>query len=230
NEEQVEHSQEPQKLHIVEILDFLFQLSSLEMGQAYLVESLTHAQRQMLADLREFGLTFQQRGSNKFYPTRLVTVLSSLHSGSGATPLSNVGIGATSLDVDATQLPTSTGFIILETNYMRHHWSGTSVIDSPLQTSILSLFVEMHSRFPNLITGRITRDSVRRAFNNGITAEQIIMYMMAHAHPQLRSKTPVLPITVTDQIRLWEQEKERINMTPGFMYSSFNKMSDFETV
>lgn len=64
----------------------------------------------------------------------------------------------------------------------------------------------MKSRFPNLVIGTITRDSVKKALANGITADQvgrpipsadgevelivfvaqIIKYLSAHAHPQMR--------------------------------------------
>lgn len=40
-------------------------------------------------------------------------------------------------------------------------------------------------RFPNLIVGVLTRDSVRQALRGGITAEQIISYLEQHAHPNV---------------------------------------------
>ncbi|KAJ1922283.1 RNA polymerase II transcription factor B 52 kDa subunit [Mycoemilia scoparia] len=223
NEEQVE--EEKQGIHVVEILNFLFQLSSLEVGQAYIVESLTPVQRRMLSDLREFGLAYQSRDSDVFYPTRLVTVLSSIHSNSASGSLNNITVGQASTNITIDQQSDSSGFILLETNYCVYAYT-----DSPLQISILNLFVELQGRFPNLVTGRITRDSVKSAFRNGITADQIIMYMTAHAHPHLRTQTPTLPITVTDQIRLWEDEKDRVRGSVGFLYSDFNKPSDFDII
>ena len=62
----------------------------------------------------------------------------------------------------------------------------------------------LKSRFPNLVVGQITRDSVKKALANGITADQvcapehhilgaslpmaveIISYLITHAHPQMR--------------------------------------------
>lgn len=38
---------------------------------------------------------------------------------------------------------------------------------------MLNLFVTLKARFPNLVVGQITRDSVKRALANGITAEQV---------------------------------------------------------
>ena len=45
--------------------------------------------------------------------------------------------------------------------------------DNPLQTAVLNLFINLKSRFPNLVVGSITRDSVKRALMNGITADQV---------------------------------------------------------
>lgn len=48
-----------------------------------------------------------------------------------------------------------------------------SPLDSPLQIAVLNLFIQLKSRFPNMVSGVITRESVRNAFLNGITAEQV---------------------------------------------------------
>jgi transcription initiation factor TFIIH subunit 4 len=45
--------------------------------------------------------------------------------------------------------------------------------DNPLQTAVLNLFVSLKYRFPNLVVGMITRDSVKKALMNGITADQV---------------------------------------------------------
>lgn len=113
----------------------------------------------------------------------------------------------------------------------------------------------LKSRFPNLVVGQITRDSVKKALANGITADQvcapehhilgaslpmavkIISYLITHAHPQMRKNVrppaplaipaepvlnasllfqkPLLPVTVQDQIRLWELEKNRVKSQEG---------------
>jgi transcription initiation factor TFIIH subunit 4 len=88
-------------------------------------------------------------------------------------------------------------------------------IDNPLQTAVLNLFVSVKSRFPNLVVGAITRDSVRKALLSGITADQIISYLTTYAHPQMRKNKPLLPVTVQDQIRLWELERNRIKAQDG---------------
>jgi transcription initiation factor TFIIH subunit 4 len=72
------------------------------------------------------------------------------------------------------------GAVILETNFKLYSYAN-----SPLQIAILSLFVQLKSRFNNMVLGQITRDSIRRALRNGITAEQILAYLETHAHPQM---------------------------------------------
>lgn len=81
----------------------------------------------------------------------------------------------------------------------------------------------MFFRFPNLVVGVITRDSVRQALRGGINADQIISYLTQHAHPQMcraENKHP-LPPTVVDQIKLWELERNRLTYTEGVLYSQF---------
>lgn len=79
------------------------------------------------------------------------------------------------------------GFIILETNYKIYAYTGKignheqmgdfslidAYLDSPLQIAVLNLFVQLQSRFRNMVTGLITRDSIRNALMKGITAEQV---------------------------------------------------------
>jgi transcription initiation factor TFIIH subunit 4 len=60
----------------------------------------------------------------------------------------------------------------------------------------LNLFVQLQSRFRNMVTGVITRDSIRNALIKGITAEQIIYYMQSHAHSQMRKKVDLTDFIV----------------------------------
>ncbi|KAI8058357.1 transcription factor TFIIH subunit p52/Tfb2 [Syncephalis plumigaleata] len=179
-------------MDLVEVLNFLFQLGTLELGKDYSVEPLTETQRRMLDDLQDYGLCYRRKkGSRRFYPTRLAITLASGNS---------------------TSLPSEqndNGYIILETNYRVYAYT-----DSPLQIAVLSLFCTMRSRFQNMVCGAITRESIRAALTNGITSDQI----------------PVLPLTVVDQIRLWEMEKNRLQTTQGFLYQQFARQQDFDTV
>ncbi|KAJ5734266.1 General transcription and DNA repair factor IIH subunit TFB2 [Penicillium malachiteum] len=214
----------------VEVLSFLFLLSSLELGQSYEKKHMSSTQLRTLADLADFGIIYQESPeATRFYPTRLATTLTSDSSALG-TP------GASSLTGPTGQGAGSGGFIIIETNYRLYAYTS-----SPLQISLISLFTNLKYRFPNLVTGKVTRQSVRRAIDMGITADQIIAYLMSHAHPQLRKQNAghatyntsgmphsVLPPTVTDQIRLWQLERDRLRATPGFLFKDFNNAAEYE--
>ena len=109
--------------------------------------------------------------SRRFNPTRLATTLTS----------------------SSPPLPTSTGgssgpqegFIILETNYRVYAYTGIPIcvvsskifsyphLDNPLQIAVLGLFVSLKYRFPNLVVGSITRESVKEALSSGISADQV---------------------------------------------------------
>lgn len=52
-------------------------------------------------------------------------------------------------------------------------------------TLVINYYISFY-RFPNLIVGVMTRDSVRQAFRGGITADQIISYLEQHAHPNVK--------------------------------------------
>ncbi|KAG5913303.1 hypothetical protein E4U42_001298 [Claviceps africana] len=87
-------------------------------------------------------------------------------------------------------------------------------------------------RFPDMVAGRVTRTSIRQAINFGITADQIISYMAAHAHEQMHrtaaaTNKPILPPTVVDQIRLWQLENERMKTTGGFLFRDFDDHKEF---
>lgn len=41
-------------------------------------------------------------------------------------------------------------------------------------------------------------------------------------------QTPVIPSTVTDQVRLWELERDRFKFMEGILYDQFLSQNDFE--
>ncbi|CAO3623032.1 unnamed protein product [Mucor fragilis] len=214
------------QMDLVEVLNFLFQLGSLELGENYSVETLTQTQLQMLEDLRDYGIVYQRKkASKRYYPTRLATTLTSGNAAlaGAASKLSTTDGAADTTEAKAATEQIDQGFVILETNYKLYAYT-----DSPLQIAVLNLFVQLQSRFRNMVTGVITRDSIRNALMKGITAEQIIYYMQSHAHAQMRKKIPVLPLTVIDQIRLWEMERNRLKPTPSYLYHEFNVQADFD--
>ncbi|KAF1978319.1 RNA polymerase II transcription factor B subunit 2 [Bimuria novae-zelandiae CBS 107.79] len=204
-----------QRMSETDILNFLFMLGSLELGQDYSTATLSATQLQMLEDLAEFGIIYRpHKSASTFYPTRLAVTLTS-----DAGAFSQATTTASSLGGGAT----SKGFIIVETNYRIYAYTN-----SLLQIAILSLFTHMRTRFPNLVSGKITRKSIGKAISYGITSAQVIEYLETHAHPQMQKKKPFLPPTVMDQIRLWEYERERMETSQGFLMKGFGKVEDYK--
>ncbi|CAG5122400.1 unnamed protein product [Candidula unifasciata] len=192
-------------LSLVECLTFLFQLNFSTLGKDYCTEEMSENQLRFLQHLREFGLVYQRkRKSHRYYPTRLVVNIAS-------------GLSKTNID---THRP---GFIVVETNYRIYAYT-----DSPLQVALLALFSETLYRFPNMLVANLTRTSVRAALARGITAEQILHFLRSHAHPEMLKNNPVIPATISDQIKLWELERDRFKFSDGVMYNQFLSQSDFE--
>lgn len=206
----------------VEVLSFFFMLGSLELGRAYSSLTLSESQQRMLTHLVDFGLIYIPNSApTQFFPTRLATTLTS-----DVSALRSVSAG---FDAALSAASGSKGFIIIETNYRLYAYTN-----SPLQIAVLALFTKLSTRYPNMVSGRITRQSIYGAIAHGITSDQIISYLTTHAHPQLvKASTangvgPVLPPTVVDQIRLWQIENERMKATPGFLLRDFENLKEYE--
>ncbi|KAM3959470.1 general transcription factor IIH subunit 4 marionette [Aphomia sociella] len=208
------HTAEKRSLSAAECLAFLYQLSFSTLGKDYSTEGMSNNMLVFLQHLREFGLVYQRkRKAGRFYPTRLALNIARVR--------------------DAGPIPQpqqhQQGYIVVETNYRVYAYTQTN-----LQVALLGLFTELMYRFPNLVVGVLTRESVRAALRGGIAATQLVHYLEQHAHPQmLKSETggirstSVLPPTVVDQIKLWETERNRFTYTEGVVYNQFLSQSDF---
>ncbi|CAB4007195.1 General transcription factor IIH subunit 4 [Paramuricea clavata] len=200
---------EARGMNLVECLSFLFQLNFSTFGKDYPTDNMSDSQLRFLQHLREIGLVFQRkRKSRRYYPTKLVINLAAAGSGSMTTASEGVE-----------------GFIVVETNYRVYVYT-----DSPLQVALVGLFAEIICRFPKFCVAVLTRGSVSQALLSGITADQVLHFLRTRAHPEMLKKTPVIPANIADQIRLWELEKCRMQMTEGVLYNQFLSMSDFETL
>lgn len=57
---------------------------------------------------------------------------------------------------------------------------------------------------------------------------QIIAYLTVHAHPQMHKNNPLLPVTVQDQLRLYETELHRVVHSPaGHLYADFSSIQEY---
>jgi len=203
-----------------DVLSFLFMLGSLELGQAYSTSTLSPTQLQMLDDLSAMGIVYRSsKDARVFYPTRLATTLTSESGG-----LNTIG-GTVTSSSDTTSSPATKGFIIIETNYRLYAYTS-----SLIQIAIISLFCKLQHRFPNLISGKLTKESVHRAVSQGITSAQIISYLTTYAHPQMQKNKTFIPPTVMDQIRLWEYEGERVETENGYLMREFGSQAEYKDV
>ncbi|KAF1756180.1 hypothetical protein GCK72_012633 [Caenorhabditis remanei] len=169
-------------------------------------------QQELLNHLRELGVIFiRKRKDGVFFLTHLLTHL------------------ATNETIDDTSAEkVSNGKVIVETNFRVYAYTS-----SLLQLAIIALFTEMTYRFQDMSVGMITRESVRGALQHGITAAQIISFLRANAHPQCIATSGAincLPITVADQIRLWEDERRRMDLKDAYIYSHFESEDEFQGV
>ncbi|KAA8515273.1 hypothetical protein F0562_018497 [Nyssa sinensis] len=186
------------------LISFLLELSFHVTGEAYNSNTLTDFQRNAIKDLADLGLVKLQQGRKEswFIPTKLATNLSISLSDSSSR---------------------KQGFVVVETNFRIYAYST-----SKLHCEILRLFSRIEYQLPNLIVGAITKESLYDAFENGITAEQIISFLQQNAHPRVAERIPSVPENVTDQIRLWESDLNRIEMTPAHLYDEFPSRDVFE--
>ncbi|XP_050215235.1 general transcription and DNA repair factor IIH subunit TFB2 [Mercurialis annua] len=187
-----------------DMISFLLELSFHMTGEAYNMITFTEVQRNMLKDLADLGLVKLQQGRKEswFIPTKLAT---------------NLSVSLT--DSSSRKL----GFVVVETNFRIYAYSS-----SKLHCEIMRLFSRVEYQLPNLIVGAITKESLYTAFENGITAEQIISFLQQNAHSRVAERMPSVPENVTDQIRLWESDMNRVEMTPAHLYDEFPSRDVFE--
>ncbi|XP_030971246.1 general transcription and DNA repair factor IIH subunit TFB2 [Quercus lobata] len=187
-----------------DLISFLLELSFHVTGEAYNSNTLTEVQRNTVKDLTDLGLVKLQQGRKEswFIPTKL----------------------ATNLSVSLTDSSSrKQGFVVVETNFRLYAYST-----SKLHCEILRLFSRVEYQLPNLIVGAITKESLYNAFENGITADQIISFLQQNAHPRVAERIPTVPENVTDQIRLWESDLNRVEMNPAHYYDEFPSREIFE--
>lgn len=236
-----------------EVLLICICLSMARVGESYPIGALPKSSRKILRHLSHFGLVYLQEipvptkenpnnHLTMFYPTRIATQLlgATTEDQSKMTPASALwSLSSKALEA-ALAFPdpkdSSHLAILVQTNFQ-----VCAYTTSELHLRMLGLFCEVPSirRLPNIIFLRITRDSVKGAFNLGIQARQILRFLEKHAHPRLRTRTanaaagsglsPV-PANVVDQIWLWDRERSRVCMTEVYQHVCTLKQGEFDAV
>ncbi len=161
-----------------------------------------------LRQFDEFGLL--QLIDEKFRVTRLLSSLAGVRNALDFTDVLHGSNGS--------------GFLVIESNYRVYAYTS-----SPLQIAILGLFLNLQDRFPNMVYGQLTGESVQGALSHGITADQIIEYLQLNVHSSMSKKSEDgktvpfngIPFTVIDQIRLWELDRKRLALKSGYLYQQF---------
>jgi transcription initiation factor TFIIH subunit 4 len=230
-------------LDSVDMLCFFFLLASLELGRAYDTDALTEARRNMLPNLADFGLVYVPPSNvHQFFPTRLATTLTSSDSRLRSVSAGFAAAGSSNNNTNTANEGSSgaTGAgdpandkscgLIIETNFRMYAY-----VNSPLQIAVLALFSDLKFRFKGLVSGHLTRASVRRAVDMGITSDQIISYLATHAHEEMHrvaasTGKPLLPPVVVDQIRLWQLDTERMLATSGFLFKDFDDYKEYNEI
>lgn len=220
-------------------LSLLFMLSYCELGKGYAMDALTPVQKQLILDLSHVGIIYlRNAGSSRFFPTKMSINLifqkeaailkdgifddGSTAGSAGATDATLDSAGRLSVTntsstsgkssltsilatVDARKGTSRELEIIVQTNCQVVAYSS-----SELHIAMLQLFVDVNLRFPNMVTGRITRDRIKDAYRMGMRADQIISFLTAHAHPRVADRSPIVPDNVSDQLLLWQAENARL--------------------
>ena len=179
-------------------VSFLLQLG-FQPGECIHVENLTASQRVIATHLAQLGLLKAFKVPEKGV-WLAPTVLASVVAGGG-------GMGPKA---------SGDGYVIVETNYRVYAYTS-----SPVRQAILRLFIKCEVLLPNLFVGTITRESAVGALESGIDAEQIIGFMRNHAHPRVSNNVPIVPIVVSDQLRLWQQDLQRLKWQNAVLYKAF---------
>lgn len=198
------------------VLSFLMQLGFRQVGRPYPLAGLGALEQRIAAHMAQLGLlyTFKAEGGTYFCPTALASTLCG-GGAAAAAALSPTGVSSSSGG--------GGGYVIVETNFRIYAYTS-----SRIQMRVLEEFCRMDCALPNLFVGTLTRDSVQRALSKGMTADDVIGFLQSHAHPQVAGRVPSVPETVQDQIRLWERETKRVDLSPGYWYSNFEDVALFE--
>jgi len=192
-------------------LRMLFKLSHLSLGEGYPTKQLSDAERRVLMTLRPFGFVYQEKdSSSRYYPTALATSLASME------------------DTLRDTLGQTHGRIVVETTFRIVAYTV-----SEIQIKLLSKFVRMDYRLPNVVIGMLTKESVTKALRSGITASGILTYLEQYAHPSMKRnsrKGIALPKPVHDRIRGWQADRERLVTHPAVFLKDFTSVNEYEEV
>lgn len=182
-------------------LTLLFMLSYCEFGKCYAFEALSKSQKQLVYELYTFGIIYTRdiTVSTRFYPTR-IAINMIFQRDKNASSLGNASKLLSSIRKSDLK-------IIVQTNNQ-----VIAYVSNDLHIAMLKMFIDIQIRMPNMILGRLTRARVKEAYDMDIDSKQIMDFLIVHAHPIVANKDPVIPSNISDQLLIWEMEKERVRL------------------
>lgn len=173
------------KLKSSDILKFLFQLSYCQTNQYYAVADLTSVEQMLLNDFVDFGLLYRRKSSSKRFFTTSLAVNLIFGGASGqaravelSTSFTQVRAGKTSQIAPGSAPEVDQGSdltLVIETNFKIYAYTNSS-----LHVAMLSVFLDIVTRLPNLVVGFITRESLRSALIHGISAQHVRRGWLSH--------------------------------------------------
>jgi transcription initiation factor TFIIH subunit 4 len=220
-------AREPSAAALVDALSLLFRLGLSPPGTPFPLAGLTAAQQALATHLASVGVVYLP-------PQASAAAAAGGRRGGGgpaagrvcfATPTSQTAVRDASVRAAAE----AEKFVIVETNFRVYAYDA-----SDIKVALLTLFVDLLYRLPHMTVGVLTRESVQRALDRGISAQQIVHFLQVHAHAEMFTNIAndhfPLPRTVGDQIYLWELERSRLHSEPGVLYRGFPSPADYEAV
>ncbi|KAI6223561.1 General transcription factor IIH subunit 4 [Aphelenchoides fujianensis] len=208
---------------VVPLLEFFFRLCLCVTGSDVL-DRLADDENANVST--PFGMSDHWSESINSFLGHLPRTGACVHSFFFLTPLMASLIATESLREGVLEAGREKGYLITETNYRLYAYTN-----SALHLSVLSTFTESAFRFPNFVVVHMTRESVRKALQAGITARQITQYLRSNAHyKSIEAHGPLhcVPPTVIDQVHLWEEERERLNCQDCVMYTMFDTEDEYQ--
>lgn len=119
------------------------------------------------------------------------------------------------------------GYLVVETNYRVYAYTSSEILEA-----VLAHFSWPIYKMPNLLVTTITQETIRRAFDKGITASsvlqqsegaadgsQIVKFLVMNSHPQCVQLGKAVPLAVSNQIKLWETHRKRMTFAAAKIVS-----------
>eukprot|EP01016_Furgasonia_blochmanni_P036593 TRINITY_DN4199_c0_g4_i5.p1 TRINITY_DN4199_c0_g4~~TRINITY_DN4199_c0_g4_i5.p1 ORF type:complete len:384 (-),score=54.61 TRINITY_DN4199_c0_g4_i5:239-1390(-) len=145
------------------VVEFIFALNLLPPNQLYSLSGLNPWENEILEDFYKYGLVYKPDDQSRAFS---VTPL-----------LSHFIYDKYKLNVDLDLE------ILVETNFKIFAYT---TLDSNVE--LLEIFSKIKYRFANILIGELKKRTCKSAFQNGITAKQIIEFLNKNAHRKKKSR------------------------------------------